>query len=131
MLLRNYFPSWILLSQLLNIFINRLVKFGPDKERLFIGLPFLGKMTNFLRRKIIRICKKFIPHEDVIVYLKPGRRVANNFRSKMSPLWICDCVLFITMRVLFVRVATWDRPPATYVIASQNIRVSVISPTER
>jgi len=85
MLLRNSFPSWILdriIKSLINSSINPLIKFGPAKERVYIGLPYLGKQTDVVRRKIINICKQFIPHKDVIVYFKPGRRVANYFRTK-------------------------------------------------
>jgi hypothetical protein len=85
MLLRNCFPSWILdliIKSLLNSFINPIVKFGPVKERLYIGLPYLGKQTDVVRRKIIKICKRFVPHKDVVIYFKPGRRVANYFRLK-------------------------------------------------
>ena len=35
----------------------------------------------------MHICKQFIPHKDVIIYFKPGRRVANYFRTKdVTPL---------------------------------------------
>src|SRR5688572_3346319 len=85
MLLRNAFPSWILdriIKSLLNSSINPLVKFGPAKERLFLRLPYLGKQTDVVRRKIMHICKQFIPYKDVIIYFKPGCRVANYFRTK-------------------------------------------------
>ena len=98
MLLRNSFPSWILdriIRSLLNNFINPLVKFGPAKERLYIGLPYLGKQTEFVRRKIIRICKQFIPHKDVIIYFKPSCRVANCFRLKdVTPIDLRSLIVY-------------------------------------
>lgn len=63
-------------------FLNPTAIFGPNKERVYIGIPFIGKSTDPLRRAIRQICKQFIPHKDVIVFFKPGRRVSNYFRIK-------------------------------------------------
>src|SRR6267154_985616 len=85
MLLRNAYPSWLLdriIKNSVSYFINPNVKFGPSKDRLYIGMPFLGKSTDGLRKSIKEICKLFIPHKDVIIYFKPGRRVSNFFRIK-------------------------------------------------
>jgi len=60
------------------------VRYGPHKERLYIGLPFLGSITDQLRRSIKQINKQFMPHKDVIVYFKPGQRISNFFRVKDS-----------------------------------------------
>lgn len=85
MLLRNAYPSWIL-DRVIKLSVSNLIKpnikFGPNKERLYIGLPYLGKTTDAIRRAIKQICKEFIPHKDVIVFCKPGRRIANFFRVK-------------------------------------------------
>lgn len=85
MLLRNCFPSWILdriIKSLLNSFVNPRVQFGPVRERWYLGLPYLGKQTELVRRKIIQICKRFVPHKDVIVYFKKGRCISDLFRLK-------------------------------------------------
>src|SRR5687768_5351324 len=58
-------------------------------------MPFLGKSTDGLRRSIKEICKQFIPHKDVIIYFKPGRRVSNYFRIKdITPLELCSRVVY-------------------------------------
>ena len=85
MLLRNSYPSWILdriIKSSVSNFITPNLKFGPNKERLFIGLPYLGKTSDPICRAIKQICKQFIPHKDVIVFFKPGRRISNFFRIK-------------------------------------------------
>ena len=98
MLLRNAYPSWLLdriIRNSVSNFVNPNVKFGPHKDRLYIGLPFLGKSTDGLRRSIKAICKQFIPNKDVIIYFKPGRRVANFFRLKdVTPLELRSCVVY-------------------------------------
>jgi hypothetical protein len=85
MLLRNAYPAWILdriIKTAVSNFVKPCLKYGPRKDRLYIGMPFLGKSTDGLRKSIKEICKQFIPHKDVIVYFKSGRRVANFFRLK-------------------------------------------------
>ena len=85
MIIRNAYPSWVLdriIKRSVNDFIHRNVQYGPNKERLYIGLPFLGSVTDQLRRSIKQINKQFMPHKDVIVYFKPGLRVSNFFRIK-------------------------------------------------
>ena len=68
---------------------------GPKKDRLYIGLPYLGKSTDGLRRSIKEICKQFIPSKDVIVYFKSGRRVSNFFRVKdVTPFELRSCVVY-------------------------------------
>lgn len=87
MLLRNAYPSWILdriIKHSVTNFMQPRVKYGPHKERVYIGLPFLGSVTDQLRRSIKQINKQFMPHKDVIVYFKPGLRVSNFFRTKDS-----------------------------------------------
>src|ERR1700743_1737657 len=85
MLLRNAYPSWLLdriVKNSVSIFLNPNVKFRPQKKRLYIGLPFLGKSTDSLRKSIKEICKQFIPHKAIIIYFKTGRRVSDFFRVK-------------------------------------------------
>ena len=85
MLLRNAYPGWLLdriIKMSISQFINPVPKFGPKKEALYIGLPFLGKSTNALRSSILRICNRFIPHKDVIIFFKPGRRISHFFHNK-------------------------------------------------
>jgi len=98
MLLRNAYPSWLLdriIKNSLSNFLNPNVKFGPNKERLYIGMPFLGKHTDSLRKTIKEICKQFIPHKDVIIYFKPGLRVSNFFRVKdVTPLELRSSVVY-------------------------------------
>ena len=87
MLLRNAYPSWVLdriIKRSVAKFVLPDVKFGPNKERLYIGLPFLGSLTDQVRRSIKQINKQFMPHKDVIVYFKPGRQVSNFFHVKDS-----------------------------------------------
>jgi len=87
MLLRNGYPSWILdrvIKSSVANFLQPNVKYGPNKERLYIGLPFLGSVTDQLRRSIKQINKQFMPHKDLIVYFKPGQRISNFFRTKDS-----------------------------------------------
>ena len=86
MLLRNGYPSGLLdriIKRSVSNFVEPLAtKYGPDKERIYIGLPFLGSVTDHLRRSIRLINKKFLPHKDIIVYFKPGQRISNFFRIK-------------------------------------------------
>ena len=87
MLVRNAYPSWLLdsiVKRSVTNFIQLNVKYGPHKERLYIGLPFLGKITDQVKRSIKQINKQFIPHKDVIIYFKPGRRISNFFHVKDS-----------------------------------------------
>jgi len=87
MLLRNAYPSWILdriIKHSVTNFMQPRVKCGPRGERVYVGLPFLGSVTDQLRRSIRQINKQFMPHKDVIVYFKPGLRVSNFFRTKDS-----------------------------------------------
>jgi hypothetical protein len=99
MLLRNAYPSWILdkiINNSVSKFINpTAVKFGPNLERLYIGLPYLGKSTDSLRHNIKQICKRFIPNKEVIVFYKPGCRVSNFFRLKdATPLEMRSGVVY-------------------------------------
>ena len=98
MLLRNGYPSWLLdrfIKFSVSNFLNPNVKFGPHKDRLYIGLPFLGKSTDGLRKSIKEICKQFIPHKDIIIYFKPGRRISNFFRIKdVTPLELRSRVIY-------------------------------------
>jgi len=87
MLLRNAYPSWVLdriVKCSLNKFIQPNLKYGPNKERVYIGLPFLGRLTDQMRRSIKQINKQLIPHKDIIVYFKPGKRISNFFHVKDS-----------------------------------------------
>lgn len=85
-LLRNAYPGW-LLDRMIKRSITALKQtppptFGPPKNRLFIGLPYLDKTTDHFRRSLKQICKKFFPHLDVIIYFKPGKRISNFFQVK-------------------------------------------------
>src|ERR1700743_1950558 len=85
MLLRNACPSWLLdriVKNSVSSFLNPNVKFGPHKEGLYIGQPFFGKSTDSFPKSIKEIWKQFIPHKDIIIYFKPGRRVSNFYRVK-------------------------------------------------
>lgn len=86
MLLRNAFPSWILdkiIKESISKFVNpKPVLYGPKKDAVYIGLPYLGKPVDNARRAIKQIFKTFIPNKDVIVFYKPGRRISNFFRLK-------------------------------------------------
>jgi len=85
MLLRNAYPSWLLdriIKQSVSYFVQPRRKFGPNKERIYVGLPFLGKTTDHLRRSFLEIAKKYLPNKDVIIYFKPGLRISNFFRLK-------------------------------------------------
>jgi hypothetical protein len=85
MLLRNAFPSWVLdriIRFSLQSFLNPTLRYGPAKERMYIGLPYLGNQTDIIRKKIIKIFKQFVPHKDLIIYFKPGLRVSNFFHIK-------------------------------------------------
>ena len=85
MLLRNAYPSWILdriIKSSVSNFMQPSVKFGPHKERVYIGLPFLGSVTDQVRRSIKQINRQFMPQKDLIIYFKPGLRVSNFFRGK-------------------------------------------------
>jgi hypothetical protein len=98
MLLRNSYPGWLIdrvIKKAMSQFINPVLNFGPKKETLYIGLPFLGKSTDSLRASILRICKQFIPHKDVIVFYKPGRRISNFFHIKdATPLALRSHVVY-------------------------------------
>jgi hypothetical protein len=59
MLLRNAYPSWLLdriIKDSVANYLNPNVKFGPHKDRLYIGLPYLGKSIDGLRKSIKQIC---------------------------------------------------------------------------
>src|SRR5688572_8164307 len=98
MFLRNCYPGWILdriIKSSLNSSINPLVRFGPSKERVYVGLSFLGKQSDILHRKIVLICKQFIPHKDIIIYFKPGFRVSNYFKTKdVTPLALRSRIVY-------------------------------------
>jgi len=115
MLLRNAYPSWAL-DRIIKFsvanFMQPNVKYGPHKERLFIGLPILGNATDQVRRSIRQISKQFIPHKDVIVYFKPGFRISNFFALRIPRLLICVLMSFTSLRALLATVATSGRPPA-------------------
>ena len=86
LLLRNAYPSWIL-DQVIKRSVSKFVQpqpvmFGPPKERVYIALPFLGSITDQLRRSFKLINKQYLPHKDIIVYFKPGLRISNFFRVK-------------------------------------------------
>ena len=109
MLLRNAYPSFIIdriIKRCISDFVQPNVKFGPHKERLYIGLPFLGRATDHLRRSIKHINKQLIPHKDIIVYFKPGRRVSNFFRTKDSTPMNMVHMSFINTRALVAILAT-------------------------
>jgi len=85
MLLRNAYPGWLIdrvIKNAVTHFVNPVLKYGPRKEAVYIGLPFLGKSTDSLRATILRIGKQFIPHKDIIIYYKPGKRSSNFFHNK-------------------------------------------------
>lgn len=85
LLLRNAYPLWILdsiVKRSINNFLNSRRQFGPNKERIYVGLPFRGKSTENLRRAIKQIAKQFLPNKDVIIYFKPGKRISNFFHLK-------------------------------------------------
>jgi len=87
MFLLNAYPSDILdrlIRSSVSNFIQPNLQFGPKKDRMYIGLPFLGKPTDALRRTIKTIGKKFFPSKDLIVYFTSGRRVSNFFQIKDS-----------------------------------------------
>ena len=96
--MRNAYPSWLLdriIKNSVSCSINPNLKFGPHNDRLYIGMPFLGKFTDGLRKSIKEICKQFIPHKDIIIYFKPGRRVSNFFRIKdTTPLLLRSRVVY-------------------------------------
>lgn len=98
MLLRNAYPGWLLdrvIKLAVSQFVNPIVKCGPRKEPLYIGLPFLGKSIMPLRTAVLRICKEFIPTKDIIIYHKPGRRISSFFRIKdATPLDMRSCVVY-------------------------------------
>ena len=87
MLLRNAFLSWVLdriIKLSVSRFVKPIVRYGPNKERVYIGIPYLGNITDRLRRSIKQINKQFMPQKEIIVYFKPGRRISNFFRIKDS-----------------------------------------------
>ena len=98
MLLRNAFPAWLLdriIKRSVANFVQPKVIFGPANERLYIGLPFLGTVTDRVRRSISIINKQLLPHLDIIVYFKPGRRVCNFFQTKDStPFDLCARLVY-------------------------------------
>ena len=111
MLLRNAHSSWLLywiIKNSVTHFINPNMKLGPQKDRLYIGMPFLGKSIDRLRKSIKEICKQFIPHKDVIIiiiYFKPGRRVLNFFALRIVRLLRCVLVSCTNIRALNVNAA--------------------------
>ena len=98
MMLRNAYPSYVLdriVKTSLYNYLNPKTKIGPCKERIYIGLPYLGKQIDPVRRKILRICKRFIPQKDIIIFFKPGRTVANFFKRKdVTPLELRSNVVY-------------------------------------
>jgi len=98
LLLRNSFPSWIvdsLIKKTINKFVNPKVTMGPQKERIFLGIPFIGQHAEETRRKILQLCKKYIPHKDFFIYFKPSNRVSNFFKTKDStPLSLRSYVIY-------------------------------------
>ena len=85
LLLRNCFPSWVI-DRVIKSSISRFVEpktvCGPKKDRIYLGIPYLGKVSDEFRRTIRRINRDYIPHKDIIVYFKQGMRLSNFFRTK-------------------------------------------------
>jgi hypothetical protein len=86
LLLRNAYPSMLVdkvIKNALEKFHNPIAKqYGPKKDRIYIGLPFLGKTTDPIRRSILQICKQFLPNKDVIIYFKQSLKTSNFFKVK-------------------------------------------------
>ena len=103
LLMRNAFPSKVI-DRICNSTLSRLANFsktiGPAKEKIYIGLLFLGKNSDNIRRILKSIAKKFLPHKDLIIYYKPGRCVSNFVQNKDLCLLECALVLFINLRAL-------------------------------
>jgi hypothetical protein len=126
MLLRNAYPSWVLdriIKCSVARFLQPRLEYGPKKERLYIGIPFLGNVTDQLRRSIKLINKQFLPHMDVIVYFKPGLRVSNFFHMRAPHHLSYDHMSFINIRALGAIPAIKAKRPDTYDIVSLNIMV--------
>ena len=98
MMLRNAYPAYVLdriVKTSLYNYLNPKTKFGPSKERLYIGLPYLGKQIDPVRRKILRICKRFIPQKDIIIFFNPGYTVQNFFKRKdVTPIELRSNVVY-------------------------------------
>lgn len=96
--MRNAFPSKVI-DKIYNNTLSRLVncakKFGPEKEKIYVGLPFFGKNSNNIHRILKSIAKKFLPHKHLIIYYKPGKRVSNFFQNKdLTPLAMRSSVVY-------------------------------------
>ena len=100
LLLRNNFPSWIIdsiIKRTITKFRNSNVnpQFGPQKERVFLGIPYIGKHAEETRRKIQHFCKNVIPHKDFYIYFKPSFRVKDLFKTKdITPLALRSYVVY-------------------------------------
>ena len=98
MLLRNCYPSWILdkvIKSSVANFVEPKLVYGPRKERVYIGLPLLGSLSDQLRRSIKLINKRFLTNKELIGYFKPGQRISNFFKLKDStPLELRSHVVY-------------------------------------
>jgi len=118
MLLRNAYPSWILdriIKRSVAQFVQPNVTTGPKKKPLYIGLSFLGSVSDKLRRSIKQINKKFFSKLVVVYQTFFALRIVHHLS--------CDRMSFINLRARAARLDIWGRLPAIYVIGSQSILV--------
>src|SRR6201995_3701323 len=116
MLLRNAYPSWLLdriVKNAVSSFLSPNVKFGPQKERLYIGLPFLGKSTDSLRKSIKEFASNSFQIKISSFILSPAVGFPTFSMLRTSHLLNCVLVSYTNLAALAVRPTMWVRRPDT------------------
>lgn len=55
----------------------------------------MGQQSEDAKRKILQLCKTFIPHKDFFVYFKPSFQIRNLFKTKdMTPSGLRSYVVY-------------------------------------
>jgi len=55
---------------------------GCEKRRMFVEIPFIGKQTDLMKKKIDRLAAKVRPDLDIRFFAKPPRSVQTYFPTK-------------------------------------------------
>ena len=97
--LKNGYPQFFI-DRCIKKFLNKHIAL-PAKtnqvecENLTISLPFLGKHSNNIKKKILEISSKFLANTKVSVVWKSKSKISNLFKFKdLLPVHLCSKVLY-------------------------------------
>ncbi len=95
------------------------------KKSVLLLIPFTGFSSIQVRRKILAICRKFLPQVACKVVLKPSFWLAHFFLSRTGFLIAFDPVLFTSLSVVTVMWPTMGRLPVISTFGSLSTYVGV------